>query len=32
VGGTLLDFEDTARELDRILEKGSEKIRRLAGE
>lgn len=32
VGGSLLDFEDTARELDRILEKGSENIRRLAGE
>jgi protein-tyrosine-phosphatase len=32
VGGSLLDFEEAARELDRILEKGSEKIRRLAGE
>ena len=32
IGGSLLDFEDTAREIDRILEKGSEKIRRLAGE
>jgi protein-tyrosine-phosphatase len=32
VGGSMLDFEEAARELDCILEKGSEKIRRLAGE
>jgi hypothetical protein len=31
VGGTAFDFRDTARELDRILTEGFDKIRQLAG-